>query len=116
MNIIVRVITGEIQDRDNNSYDKVTIVYTFLAAMSVFVSIVLGILSWKSPDLGHLQWRRRTRIARGELLNERRERFYGVNRRRNRNISLVCFGVLILVLLGSWCVYFWGVATGKHRR
>lgn len=38
MNIIVRVITtGLIQDRDNDSYDNVTIVYMILAAGSVLV-------------------------------------------------------------------------------
>lgn len=38
MNIIVRVITtGLIQDRDNGSYDNVTIVYIILAAGSVLV-------------------------------------------------------------------------------
>lgn len=54
MNIIVRAITGVIQDRDNDSYDNVTIVYIILAASSVLVSAVLIIVSWKSVDLGHL--------------------------------------------------------------
>lgn len=54
MNIIVRVITGVIQDRDNDSYDNVTIVYTILAASPVLVSAVLIIVSWKPVDLGHL--------------------------------------------------------------
>ncbi|KAF5702010.1 major facilitator superfamily domain-containing protein [Fusarium globosum] len=37
MNIIVRIITGKIQDADNNSYDKVTIVYVILAGLSVVI-------------------------------------------------------------------------------
>ena len=54
MNVVVRVITGVIQDRDNDSYDNVTIVYMILAAGSVLVSAVLIILLWKSVDLGLL--------------------------------------------------------------
>ena len=56
MNIIVRVVTGRIQDADNNSYDKVTIVYVILAGCSVVVSLGLTLISWKSVDLRHLQW------------------------------------------------------------
>lgn len=114
MNIIVRVITGVIQDNDNNSYDKVTIVYVILAGISVVVSFLLTILSWKSIDLGHLQWTRKLRIARGEVLNVRRARFYDENGKKNRLISMSCFGALIMLVLGSWCGYFWGVATGNN--
>lgn len=38
MNIITRVTTGLIQDRDNDSYDNVTIEYMILAAGSVLRS------------------------------------------------------------------------------
>ncbi|KAG9256919.1 major facilitator superfamily domain-containing protein [Emericellopsis atlantica] len=114
MNIIVRVVTGRIQDADNNSYDKVTIVYVILAGCSVVVSLGLTLISWKSIDLRHLQWSRSKRIARGAELNERRELFFGVNKAKNMRTSLICFGVLIALVLGSWCAYFWGVATGNN--
>ncbi|KAK1690095.1 major facilitator superfamily domain-containing protein [Colletotrichum godetiae] len=114
MNIVVRVITGVIQDNDNNSYDKVTIVYVILAGISVVVSFLLTFASWKSVDLGHLQWTRKLRIARGEILNVRKERFYGQNGEKNRLISKSCFIALIVLILGSWCGYFWGVATGNN--
>lgn len=114
MNIVVRVITGAIQDRDNNLYDNVTIVYVVLAGCSVAVSILLILLSWKSVDLGHLQWTRKQRIARGTLINERRRRFYEVNGAKNEMISKICFGSCMLLVLGSWCAYFWGVATGNN--
>lgn len=114
MNIIVRVITGVIQDRDNNSYDNVVVVYTILAGTSVAVSIALAGLSWWSVDLGHLQWTRKTRIARGAILNERKELFYGKHGQRNKTLSKSCFGALLLLIAGSWCAYFWGLATGNH--
>lgn len=114
MNIIVRVITGVIQDRDNNSYDNVTIVYTVLAGLSVVISLVLIALSWWSVDLRNLQWTRKLRIARGEVLNERKRMFYDENGRRNKIISATCFGLLVLLIVGSWCAYFWGVATENN--
>ena len=114
MNIIVRVVTGAIQDADNDSYDHVVIVYVVLAAASVLVSIMLIALSWWSVDLGNLQWTRKQRIANGELWNERKRAFYEDNGARNKIISKICFGALILLILGSWSAYFWGVATGNN--
>ncbi|KAM0510629.1 hypothetical protein D7B24_009287 [Verticillium nonalfalfae] len=114
MNIIVRVVTGVIQDNDNNSYDKVTIVYVVLAGLSVVVSAVLIFLSWRSVDIRHLQWTRKHRIARGEELNERNERFHQEMGAKNKKISKICFGSLVLLVLGGWSAYFWGVATGNN--
>jgi asparagine N-glycosylation enzyme membrane subunit Stt3 len=114
MNIIVRIITGKIQDADNNSYDKVTIVYVILAGLSVLVSLLLALGGWKSVDLGHLQWSRKKRIAQGALLNERKDIFTKENGEKNRRVSLACFAILILLIIGSWCGYFWGVATGNN--
>jgi hypothetical protein len=113
MNIIVRVITGAIQDADNNSYDRVTIVYVVLAGCSVLVSGILAAISLKSLDLRHLQWSRKKRIARRNILNDRKELFYGTNGPWNRRTSMICFTCLIALVLGSWCGYFWGVATGN---
>lgn len=114
MNIIVRVITGAIQDADNDSYEHVVIVYVVLAAASVLVSIMLIALSWWSVDLGNLQWTRKQRIANGELWNERKRAFYEDNGARNKAISKICFGALVMLILGSWSAYFWGVATGNN--
>lgn len=114
MNIVVRVITGVIQDRDNNSYDNVVIVYAILAGLSVGISIILAGLAWWSVDLGHLQWTRKTRIARGNTLNERKELFYGKHGQRNKVLSQSLFGALLLLIAGSWCAYFWGLATDNH--
>ncbi|KAF4845308.1 Major facilitator superfamily domain-containing protein 1 [Colletotrichum siamense] len=87
MNIIVRIVTGAIQDADNNSYDKVTIVYVILAGISVVVSIGLFLLALKFTDLGHLQWSRKVRIARGEILNEQKRKFHEEDGHKNRVIS-----------------------------
>lgn len=114
MNIVVRLITGVIQDRDNNSYDNVVIVYAILAGTSVAVSIGLAVLAWWSIDLGHLQWTRRTRIARGAILNQRKDLFEGEYGQRNKMLSKSCFMALLLLIAGSWCAYFWGLATDNQ--
>jgi asparagine N-glycosylation enzyme membrane subunit Stt3 len=92
----------------------VTIVYVILAGLSVLVSLLLAFGAWKSVDLGHLQWSRKKRIARGDLLNERKAIFTKENGEKNRRVSLACFAALTFLIMGSWCGYFWGVATGNN--
>ncbi len=116
MNIIIRIITGVIQDQDNNSYDRVVIVYVFLSAGSVVVGLVM--LIWSNFDiiLGRLQWTRKTRMQKGHLINERKEEFeQDANAARNRTLSLSLFCATILLILGAWAAYFWGVATGNNK-
>ncbi|GME48608.1 MFS transporter [Neofusicoccum parvum] len=114
MNIIVRVITGAIQDRDNNSYDHVVIVYVVLSMSCVVVSLCLVLISWRAVDLRRLQWTRKQRIAKGDLIVERKDKFYGEDWARNRMVSRGFFAAFTLLVLGSWCAYFWGVATGNN--
>jgi len=114
VNIIVRVVTGVIQDRDNNSYDKVSIFYSAWAAAAAAVSIMLVFLSLKSVDLRRLQWTRKQRIAKGTIINQRSRHFHDEDGERNRKISRICFGSLIVLILLAWSAYFWGVATGNN--
>lgn len=115
MTIFVRIITGVIQDRDNDSYDNVVKGYVFLAAGSVVVACVLLTASYRTVDLGLLQWTKKQRMARGNVINDRREAFAaGAEGERNRKISLTLFVILIFFILGAWSAYFWGVATGNN--
>ncbi|RDW92358.1 hypothetical protein BP5796_01752 [Coleophoma crateriformis] len=114
MNIVVRVVCGVLQDADNNSYDTVSIVYVFLAACSVLVSILLCVFACFDVDLRRLQWTRKQRVAKGYIINERNEKFHNENGDRNRLVSKICFISVIFLVLGSWCGYFWGVATGNN--
>lgn len=102
-----------IQDRDNNSYDRVSIFYSAWAAAAAAVSILLVVLSMKSIDLRRLQWTRKQRIAKGAIINERNRRFHEEDGEKNRKVSRICFGSLIVLILGAWSAYFWGVATGN---
>jgi hypothetical protein len=124
MNIIVRIITGVLQDRSpaSNPYLKVTPAYVVLSILSLIVSLILVSLYLLSKistkfrslevDIGRLQWTRKQRLRNGEDIDERRQAVdEGV---KMRKISKACFGVLVLLVLGSWVAYFWGVATGNN--
>ncbi|KAH9845462.1 mfs transporter [Teratosphaeria destructans] len=112
MNIIVRIVTGVIQDRDDNSYSHVVIVYVILAAGSVVVSLTLLTLSFFKVELAVLQWTRKHRVRDGETVAKAKAAAGGGD--LNRKISLVLFGGLVCLILGSWAAYFWGVATGHN--
>ncbi|KAF2137932.1 uncharacterized protein K452DRAFT_97120 [Aplosporella prunicola CBS 121167] len=114
MNIIVRIVTGAIQDRDDNSYDRVVIVYVILAAASVAVAGGLLVTGWFKVDLGRLQWTKKQRLRRGDVINAQRERFEEERGERNRRVSLGCFGALSALVAGSWAAYIWGACTGNN--
>ncbi|CAJ2503874.1 Uu.00g112680.m01.CDS01 [Anthostomella pinea] len=104
--IILRIVTGVIQDADNNSYDRVIIVYVVLSAAATVVSIGLLALSPMSEGLRQLQWTRQQRKRQINAI---------VSRTNNRMLSLTCFVALILFMLGSWGAYFWGIAKGSEE-
>ncbi|KAF2767963.1 MFS general substrate transporter [Teratosphaeria nubilosa] len=112
MNIIVRIVTGVIQDRDNDSYIHVVIVYVILAAGSTVVSFTLLTLSFFKVELAVLQWTRKHRVRNGETVAKAKAA--PGEGSLNRRISLVLFGGLVCLILGSWAAYFWVVATGHN--
>jgi hypothetical protein len=115
MNIIVRVVTGVIQDRDNNSYNNVIIVYVVLAASSVVVACALVACSFWHVDAMILQWTKKQRSRKGDLINQRRGASEsGTDGLRNRKVGFGLFIALILLIAGAWVAYFWGVATGNN--
>ncbi|CZT08545.1 related to MFS transporter [Rhynchosporium graminicola] len=82
-NIIIRVMTGVLQDSSpkSNPYKKVTPVYLFLAICSFVVAVVLFgvyLVSKRGSggvyiDVARLQWTRKQRTANGERMVERRK-------------------------------------------
>ncbi|GAB7356279.1 hypothetical protein MBLNU459_g7086t3 [Dothideomycetes sp. NU459] len=114
MSCIIRILTGVLQDADDNSYRRVSRVYAFLSCGSLAVALCLLLASLQHIDLGRLQWTRKKRLAKGDLINERKARFETEKHAQNRRISLVCFACTMLLMLGGWTAYFWGVATGNN--
>jgi hypothetical protein len=114
MSCIIRILTGVLQDADNDSYRRVTRVFVFLACAGFVVALILLVASTKNVDLQRLQWSRKKRVANGALINERKLRAETEAYERNKKISIVCFGLTMLLMVGGWTAYFWGVATGNN--
>ena len=102
-----------------------------LSALSLVVSVALYTVFWLSKvmtgrmsevfvDIGRLQWTRKQRLTKGDMMNERKlivsggEDGNGVQGRKMKRLSKICFGILMSLVLGSWIAYFWGVATGNN--
>lgn len=115
MTIIVDIAAGVIQDSDNNSYNRVTILYVALAAASAVVGTVMLIGGGMNDMLGRLQWTRKKRMANGEKINALKDKFETDQWAEwNRKLSMSAFGSVILLVLGAWAAYFWGIATSYY--
>ncbi|EON96523.1 putative mfs transporter protein [Phaeoacremonium minimum UCRPA7] len=115
MTIIVGIIAGVIQDRDDNSYDKVIILYVVLAAGSVVVGAFMVLLSFKTDFMKLLQWSRKRRVLNGKVIVTKKEEFETNKYAEwNRRLSLANFVAVIILVLGAWTAYFWGLATGNN--
>ncbi|KAF7158672.1 hypothetical protein CNMCM6106_005462 [Aspergillus hiratsukae] len=115
MNIIVRIITGALQDADDDSYRRVVRVYLFLAAASVVVGLAILIGAVITDSLAPLQWTRKQRLALGpEHISMIRERHTVTCYARNKLISICCFTALLLLTVGGWVAYIWGAVTGNN--
>jgi len=115
MSIIIRIITGALQDADNNSYGRVVQVYLVLAAGATLVGTAILVGSFLTDNLALLQWTRQKRLTSGaEIIERLRERSLVTDHRRTRNISIISFGALIVLTLGSWTAYIWGAVTGHN--
>ncbi|CAG7937114.1 unnamed protein product [Penicillium nalgiovense] len=115
MSIIIRIITGALQDADDNSYRRVVQVYLVLGAGATVVGAAILIGSFMTDNLAPLQWTRHKRLTSGAAVIERiRERNLVTQRGRTRKVSIICFGALLLLTVGSWVAYIWGAVTGHN--
>lgn len=112
MTIIVGVISGVIQDRNDNSYDEVTVLYATMAAGSVVVGSIILALGFASDVMGHLQWSRKKRVENGHVIVAKKEEAESEGRAEwSRKLGMVNFGAVVVLILGAWVAYFWGLAT-----
>ncbi|KAK1143588.1 hypothetical protein N8T08_006198 [Aspergillus melleus] len=115
MNIIMRLVTGSLQDEDNGSYHRVNMIYLGAAAILMAVSVAILLAALLNQNLAPLQWSRKERLAFGSTrLAALREHHLVARYRWNRWASLCCFGALVLFVLGSWATYIWGAVTGNN--
>ncbi|KAF4339128.1 hypothetical protein FBEOM_6948 [Fusarium beomiforme] len=114
MTIIVSLIAGVLQDRDKNNYDEVTILYVTLAAGSVVVAGIMIALGLATDFIGHLQWSRKKRVENGHIINAKKQQFESeAEGYKHRKLGMINFGAVILLILGAWVAYFWGLATNN---
>jgi hypothetical protein len=115
MNIIIRIITGALQDADDDSYRRVVRVYLFLAAASVVVGLAILLAALMTDSLAPLQWTRKQRLTLGpEHISKIREWHTVTCYARNKLISISCFTALLLLTVGGWVAYIWGAVTGNN--
>jgi hypothetical protein len=115
MNVIIRIITGALQDADNDSYRRAVRVYLFQAVAATIAGLVLLIGAAFTDRLALLQWTRKYRLAKGgPIINALKERSLVTNAGRNNTVAIACFGLLFLLIVGSWAAYIWGAVTGHN--
>lgn len=116
MSIIIGIAAGVIQDRDNDSYGRVTILYTALAAGSVMVALLMVSIGYFHVVLGNLQWSRKKRLNNGNSINEQKEEAQS-NKSIGWNCKLnsIAFCGVIILILGAWAAYIWGAITNNHK-
>ncbi|KAL4896424.1 putative MFS transporter [Aspergillus ambiguus] len=115
MGIIIRLVTGVLQDLDNDSYHRVNYVYLGLAVVSMVIALAILVAALWGNDFGPLQWSRKRRFTDGpRLLAELRDHHFVRNYRRTRHISIGCFSAMLALILASWGVYIWGAVTGHN--
>lgn len=115
MSIIIGIITGALQDADNDSYRRSVRVYLFLAICCSIISLLLLAGSMLGRSLAPLQWTRKQRLTVGpEFISELREYHLGTHYQRSKMISICSFTGLLLLVLGSWAAYIWGAVTGNN--
>lgn len=113
MSIIIRIITGALQDADDNSYRRVVQVYLFLAAASLVIGSAILLGSFVTDSLGLLQWTRHRRLTSGTgIIQDLKERSLLGHAQRTRRVSTGCFAALLLLVVGGWVAYIWGAVTG----
>ncbi|CAI7578545.1 unnamed protein product [Penicillium glandicola] len=115
MSIVLRIITGALQDADDDSYRRVVQVYLVLAAAAMVVGAAILAGTFMTDNLAMLQWSRQKRLTSGApIIEQMRERSLVTQKNRTRNISIVCFAALMLLTVGSWAAYIWGAVTGHN--
>ncbi|KAF5989001.1 major facilitator superfamily transporter [Fusarium bulbicola] len=112
--IRTKVMRANIRLGTNIIIRIITIVYVFLATASTVISLTMLLGTFWAPDLRILQFSRKQRILRGDLINELKAKSQGPAGKKARMISKVCFVALFVYVLGSWAAWIWGAATGNN--
>ena len=62
--------------------------------------------------MGHLQWSRKKRVENGHVIVAKKEEAESEGRVEwSRKMGMVNFVAVVVLILGAWVAYFWGLAT-----
>ncbi|PCD41201.1 hypothetical protein AU210_003758 [Fusarium oxysporum f. sp. radicis-cucumerinum] len=101
-----------VANRDENNYDNVTILYVTLAAGSVVVAGIMIALGFATDFIGQLQWSRKKRVENGHIINAKKQEFESKGHaEKHKKLGVINFSAVIVLILGAWVAYFWGLAT-----
>ncbi|KAL3447473.1 major facilitator superfamily domain-containing protein [Aspergillus insuetus] len=116
MNIIIRIITGALQDADDNSYRRAVQVYLFQGAAGLAIGLGILVGSFFAAELNLLQWTRWKRLSQGpEIIQGLKERNLVLNPRRTKRIAIMGFVCIMALTVGGWVAYIWGAVTGHNK-
>ncbi|CEL01359.1 hypothetical protein ASPCAL00943 [Aspergillus calidoustus] len=116
MNIIIRIITGALQDADGDSYRRVVQVYLFQGAAGLAIGLGIFVGSFFAAELDLLQWTRWKRLSQGpEIIQGLKERNLVLNPRRTKRIAITGFACIMALTVGGWVAYIWGAVTGHNK-
>ncbi|KAJ4124740.1 hypothetical protein NW765_014267 [Fusarium oxysporum] len=95
MTIIVSLIAGVLQDRDENNLRQRH--YS---------------LRFATDFIGQLQWSRKKRVENGHIINAKKQEFESEGHaEKHKKLGVINFSAVIVLILGAWVAYFWGLAT-----
>jgi hypothetical protein len=116
MNIIIRIMTGALQDADDNSYQRAVQVYLFQGAAGLAIGLGILVGSFFAAELDLLQWTRWKRLSQGpEIIQRLKERNLVLNPRRTKRIAITGFVCIMALTVGGWVAYIWGAVTGHNN-
>ncbi|CCT63551.1 related to MFS transporter [Fusarium fujikuroi] len=115
MEVIISLIAGVLQDRDDNKYYRVTILYVVLAASCVLVACLMLALGLATDNMGKLQWSRKKRVKNGHVINAKRQESESEGHaEKQRMLNIINFSAVLLLILGAWVSYLWGLVTKQN--
>ncbi|EOD43208.1 putative mfs transporter protein [Neofusicoccum parvum UCRNP2] len=107
VNLIVRVVIGVIQDRDDGGYQVVILVYLALGIGAALTAGAMIVGARTTVDLGRFQWSRKQRAARGEEIAARTKLLDEQLAIRKNRLSVAACGAVCVVVCGAVASYIY---------
>lgn len=109
-NIIVRLVTGQIQDAGNNSYHRVVHGYLRLSTIFLVVSLHIFGAALLNTDMITFAIDKEGEGCKGpvHIARVRQHHLEEHHQKPGSVASVFCFGLMMLMLVPSWGIYIRG--------